>query len=80
MDIAAQDALEYIPPPLEQSWGLLKYIIQTASDLPRNTQKALHFISRVAEILNALRKPFSKPPLDLDDLMNAMESLRTLEW
>ncbi|KAG8949835.1 hypothetical protein FRC00_007946 [Tulasnella sp. 408] len=78
-EIAVQDVLQDISPPLELSWGLLKDIIETASDLPRNTQKTLHFILRVTEILKALHKPFSEPPLDLDDMMTAMESLRTLE-
>lgn len=74
-----QDVLQDITPPLELSWGLLKDIIEIGSGLPRNTQKTLHFISRVTEILKALRKPFSEPPLNLDDIMKAMESLRTLE-
>ncbi|KAG9042833.1 hypothetical protein FS837_010325 [Tulasnella sp. UAMH 9824] len=78
-EIAVQDILQDISPPLELSWGLLKDIIETAADLPRNTQKTLHFILRVTEILKALHKPFSEPPLDLDDMMTAMESLRTLE-
>lgn len=78
-EITAQDVLQDISPPLELSWGLLKEIIETAADLPRNTQKTLHFILRVTEILKALHKPFSVPPIDLDDMMTAMESLRTLE-